>query len=171
MYDPMAESELSKYSVLKFLIWVSYAAITVTLLYSVDYPFVDFSTSLSVCVSKMLACVYSFEMNLFYMSAEARSCYLVSCLIQCLSLNLELACSAGLPGQQCLGIVSYPPCQLQVFTVMLGIELRSPLRYDRHITDWIIFPTFLFIQRFLWLRVYPSQFLIFFSTLLFLDFG
>lgn len=50
MYDPMAESELSKYSVLKLLIWVSHAAITVTLLYSVDYPFVDFSTSLSVCV-------------------------------------------------------------------------------------------------------------------------
>lgn len=125
-----------------------------------------------VCVQKMLACVYSFEMNLFYMSAEARSCYLVSCLIQCLSLNLELASPARLPGQQCLGIVSYPPCQgLQVFTVMLGIELRSPLMYDRHITDWIIFPTFPFIQRFLWLRVHPSQFLIFFSTLLFLDFG
>lgn len=50
MYDPMAESELSKYSVLKLLIWVSHAAITATLLYSVDYPFVDFSTSLSVCV-------------------------------------------------------------------------------------------------------------------------
>lgn len=86
----------------------------------------------------------------------------MSSLIQCLSLNLELANSARLHGQKCLGIVSSPSCQgLQVFTVMLGIELRSRLRYDKHVTDWIIFPTFLFIQRFLWLRVHPSKFLIF----------